>query len=61
MKLCTMWSALGQWDKKEATSRGCDCEHSWQIPGVKSLPNAHVRKFMLPDDHFKGSPENQDE
>ena len=27
MKLCTMWSALGQWDRKEAASRGCGCEH----------------------------------
>ena len=60
MKHCTMWSALGQWDKKEAASRGCDCEHLWQIRGVKSLWNAYVRKFMLPDDHLKGSPENHD-
>ena len=61
MKLCTMWSALGQWDKKEATSRGCDCAHVWQIGGVKLFWHAYVRKFMLPDDHLKGSPEKHDE
>ena len=42
MKLCRMWSALGQWDKKEATSTGSDCEHLWQIRGVKSLWDAYV-------------------
>ena len=61
MELCTMWSALGQWDKKEAALRGCGCEHLWHIRGVKLLWNAYVRKFMLPDDHLEGSPENHDE
>ena len=47
MKLRTMWSALGQWDKKEATSRGCDCEHLWQILGGRVVVERICKKIHV--------------